>query len=170
MARAWEVEGLRAGVRFRTAAGRVILTRWRELMSHAPGVRAGADPRALKDMRISSRRLRVAMDAFADVFPAAAFRRHLRVVKEIADTLGAARDLDVAVAGLRRRAAELERVAHPGVEGLVARLEERRAGEEPVIVALLERLDAEGFGPAFERWVRKHTGVDPERLAPGPPA
>ncbi|MEQ9094087.1 MAG: CHAD domain-containing protein, partial [Miltoncostaeaceae bacterium] len=69
MAQAWEVNGLRKNARFADAAGRVILTRWFEMMSHREGTLAGEDIEHLHAMRVSSRRLRAAMDAFAAAFP-----------------------------------------------------------------------------------------------------
>ena len=64
MAKAWDVPGLRSGAGFRDAAGRVILTRWREMMSYRDGTLLGEDIEELHAMRVSSRRLRAAMDAF----------------------------------------------------------------------------------------------------------
>lgn len=170
MAQAWDVPGLTGRSRFRDAAGRVVLTRWREMMSYRDGTLRGEDVEQLHAMRVSSRRLRAAMDAFADAFPRKSFRRHLAVVKEVTDTLGAARDMDVAIAHLRA----LERTLHPddrpGVEGLIAVHRATRAGEDARIATLFARLDAESYDRRFERWVRRHTGVDVRRLDPRPPS
>jgi len=170
MARAWDVPGLRPNARFRDAAGRVVLTRWREMMSYGPGTVAGEDIEELHAMRVSSRRLRAAMDAFAAAFPAPSFRRELRVVKEITDTLGAARDLDVAVDGLTGLLNEMTPEERVGIEALIGEYRERRTDETVHIAGLLERLEQEGFGPRFERWVARATGVDIGRLDPKPPA
>ena len=64
MAKAWAVPGLDRRTRFREAAGRVILVRWRETMSYREGTERGEDIEELHAMRVSSRRLRAAMDAF----------------------------------------------------------------------------------------------------------
>ena len=169
MARAWDVPGLVPDARFRDAAGRVILTRWREMMSYHEGTLRGEDIEYLHAMRVSSRRLRAAMDAFADVFPPKSFRRHLKVVKSVTDTLGGARDLDVAVDHLSGLLPGLDDEDRPGVEGLVARYRVRRRGEDAHIQALFERLDEEDYARRFERWVCRHTGVDARRLDPRPP-
>ena len=66
-------------------------------MSYRDGTLPGEDIEELHAMRVSSRRLRAAMDAFDGAFPAKSFRPLLRQVKEITDVLGDARDLDVAV-------------------------------------------------------------------------
>ncbi len=168
MAKAWNVPGLRENSTFRDAAGRVILTRWREMMSFRDGTLSGEDIEDLHAMRVSSRRLRAAMDAFAGAFPAKPFRRRLCVVKEITDTLGAARDLDVAVAGLEGVMDELTEDERHGVQALAAEYRGQRGDEAAQISALFDRLETERFGARFERWVAKHTGVDHKRLPTGP--
>ena len=164
MAKAWNVPGLRREAKFRDAAGRVILTRWREMMSYRDGTLAGEDIEELHAMRVSSRRLRAAMDAFAGVFPERSFRARLRVVKEITDTLGAARDLDVAVDGLEALVGEIALDERPGIQALAAEYRTHRVAEATHIATLFTRLDDEGFALRFERWVARHTGVDPTAL------
>lgn len=170
MARAWDVHGLRAGAGFRDAAGRVILTRWREMMSYRDGTLLGEDIEELHAMRVSSRRLRAAMDAFDAAFPRTSFRPLLRQVKEITDVLGAARDLDVAVERLTATLATMDADERPGLEGLIARYRQDRAAEAPRIAELFARIDAERFEARLVRYVEKHTGVAMKRLDPRPPA
>jgi CHAD domain-containing protein len=169
MGRAWEVNGLSPHAGFRDAAGRIVLTRWREMMSYRDGTLAGDDIEELHSMRVSSRRLRAAMDAFADVFPSRSFRRYLREIKRITDTLGDARDLDVAIEHLASLIPDLEHDDRPGIEGLIDRYEEQRRTEDAQIRALFVRLDDEGFAEDFERWVATHTGIKVSRLRPEPP-
>jgi len=169
VARAWDVPGLTGDARFRQAAGRVILTRWREMMSYRDGTLLGEDIEELHSMRVSSRRLRAAMDAFEGAFPRKSFRPFLRQVKEITDVLGAARDLDVAIERLGRTVADMRPDERPGVEGLVARYRQERAAEDPAIAALFARLDDERFEERLDRYVAKHTGIRLSRLNPRPP-
>jgi CHAD domain-containing protein len=169
MARAWDVPGLHQNPRFADAAGRIIVTRWREMMSYGPGTIAGDDIEELHAMRVSSRRLRAAMDAFASAFPASSFRKRLRVVKEITDTLGAARDLDVAMEGLTALLDEMSPAERIGIEALIREYRDRRAEEAVHIAGLLERLERDEFGPRFEHWVGRATGVDVDRLETKPP-
>lgn len=161
--------GLAGDARFRDAAGRVILTRWAEMMSYRDGTLLGDDIEELHSMRVSSRRLRAAMDAFEGAFPRATFRPLLRQVKEITDVLGEARDLDVAIERLGGALADAPAGERPGIEGLVARYREDRAAESPRIEALFARLDEEGFEDRFARYMAKHTGIRLERLKPRPP-
>ena len=169
MARAWEVPGLTGHARFREAAGRVVLTRWREMMSYRDGTLLGEDIEELHAMRVSSRRLRAAMDAFEGAFPRKSFRPLVGQVKEITDVLGDARDLDVAIERLTGIRSEMRDDELPGVEGLVARYREDRAAEDPVLAALFARIEEEGFEERFVAYVAKHTGVRMERLDPRPP-
>lgn len=169
MAKAWTVNGLRPDAPFRDAAGRVILTRWREMLSYREATLSGDDVEALHAMRVSSRRLRAAMDAFAPAFPRKGFRRRLTVVKRITDTLGRARDLDVAVGHLEDLLPELAPDERPGVEGLIADHRAERRAENVRIEALFARVGARKQRRDFERWVRRHTGVSVKRLDPRPP-
>jgi CHAD domain-containing protein len=164
------VPGLREGAGFRDAAGRVILTRWREMMSYRDGTLLGEDIEELHAMRVSSRRLRAAMDAFEGAFPAKSFRPLLRRVKEITDVLGQARDLDVAVVRLTRTLSGLGEDERPGIEGLIARYRHDRAAESPHIAGLFSRIDEERFEKRLVAYVEKHTGIRMARLDPGPPA
>jgi CHAD domain-containing protein len=169
VARAWEVPGLQGRARFREAAGRVILTRWAEMWSYRDGTELGEDIEQLHAMRVSSRRLRAAMDAFEGAFPRKSFRGHLRQVKEITDVLGDARDLDVAIEGLTGLLPEMAPDERPGIEGLIARYRDERAREQPRIAELFARVEDERFAARLDRYVGKHTGVRLATLRPRPP-
>jgi CHAD domain-containing protein len=169
MAKAWEVPRLRGDARFRDAAGRVILTRWTEMMSYREGTLLGEDIEELHAMRVSSRRLRAAMDAFEGAFPRKSFKGYLTQVKEITDVLGDARDLDVAIERLTALLPDMRRDERPGIEGLIARYREERAAEDPEIEALFARIDETRFERRLARYVEKHTGVRLATLKPVPP-
>src|SRR5262245_22711351 len=160
---------MRGDARFRDAAGRVILTRWTEMMSYREGTLLGENIEELHAMRVSSRRLRAAMDAFEGAFPPTSFKRYLRQVKEITDVLGDARDLDVAIERLTGLLGTLRRDERAGIEGLIARYREERAAEDPVIAALFDRIDDSGFARRLARYVEKHTGVRAAKLKPVAP-
>ena len=161
--------GLAGDARFRDAAGRVILTRWTEMMSYREGTLLGEDIEELHAMRVSSRRLRAAMDAFEGAFPGKSFRGYLRQVKEITDVLGDARDLDVAIARLSGLLSGMRRDERPGIEGLIARYRHERSGEDPRIAALFERIDESRFERHLVDYVAKHTGVRLAKLKPRAP-
>jgi hypothetical protein len=121
VAKAWDVPGLAGDARFRQAAGRVILTRWREMMSSRDGTLLGEDIEELHSMRVSSRRLRAAMDAFEGAFPR---RPALRAVGDHGRARRRAR-LDVPWAALAVTGAARGRL---GDQGLIAATAARRRG------------------------------------------
>ena len=169
MAKAWDVPGLPGDARFRDAAGRVILTRWTEMMSYREGTLLGEDIEELHAMRVSSRRLRAAMDAFEGAVPAKSFKGYLRQVKEITDVLGDARDLDVAIERLNGLLGGVRRDERAGIEGLIARYRQERAAEDPHIASLFARIDESSFEGRLARYVETHTGVRLAKLKPAPP-
>ncbi|HEY1907270.1 MAG TPA: CHAD domain-containing protein, partial [Myxococcaceae bacterium] len=59
-----------------------------------PGTRLGEDPEELHDMRVATRRLRAALDLFAEVLPVRA-QTHREELGWLGSVLGAVRDLDV---------------------------------------------------------------------------
>lgn len=169
MAKAWDVPGLTPDAAFRDAAGRTILTRWTEMMSYRDGTLAGEDIEQLHAMRVASRRLRAAMDAFESAFPAKSFRPYLRRVKKVTGVLGNARDHDVAVRRLLKLLPAVAPDERPGLEGLIAKYRHGRAAEVPRIAALFAAIDDEGFERRLFSYVMKHTGVKPSTLKPSPP-
>ena len=138
----------------------MILVRWREMMSYREGTERGEDIEELHAMRVSSRRLRAAMDAFEGAFPRKEFRRYLRQVKAITETLGDARDLDVAVERLEALRDQMGPEAQPGIQGLIERYRAERRLEDSKISALFTRLDDDAFASAFEDFLEAHTGID----------
>ena len=156
MAKARKIEDIGADTRYRVAIGRLIETRFDEMMLHLNGTLSGRDPEDLHDMRVASRRLRAAMDVATDCFPAR-FKYFHKTIKELTDVLGGVRDYDV----LR--------------ETLVAYRDSRPANERPAINAMLQdcrtereagrerlfeffdRLERERFDVRFRGFIAEHT-------------
>jgi CHAD domain-containing protein len=115
------------------------------LREKEPGTRLGEDPEELHDMRVATRRLRAALDLFAEVLPIRS--RHFRgELGWLAGVLGAVRDLDVQ---LQAQAAMVE----PGQEELWVDLTALLARErEAARAALLAALDS-------VRWERLVSGM-----------
>ncbi|HVB92396.1 MAG TPA: CHAD domain-containing protein [Acidimicrobiales bacterium] len=76
------------------------------LRQKEPGTRLGEDPEDLHDMRVATRRLRAALDLFADILPVRA-RSYRDELGWVASVLGAVRDLDVQQEGLGEMATAL---------------------------------------------------------------
>ncbi len=65
------------------------------MLEHEAGTRLGEDPEELHDMRVSTRRMRMALRVFADYLDRDTLRPVLKGLRRTGDTLGAVRDLDV---------------------------------------------------------------------------
>jgi CHAD domain-containing protein len=95
VAKEWEIPNLSGDESFKSAAAKIIKTKSDEMWSYAPGTIAGEDIEELHSMRVSSRRLRAAVDVCAPCFPTRSYRRYQRVVSELTGELGGVRDSDV---------------------------------------------------------------------------
>jgi CHAD domain-containing protein len=130
------------GEPLRVAARRVVAARADDLAGIAPGAVGASDPEALHDVRVAVRRLTSALDVFADGLEQEPRRRARRMVRRDADPLGAARDLDVQIALVRRflkaaRTGEQAGMAHV-LEVLASERAEAEAGLAPAIAALAD--------------------------------
>jgi actin-like ATPase involved in cell morphogenesis len=125
---------------FHDAMKPLIAERWARLRVEIPAAIAGDDSESVHDVRVSSRRLRAAMDVAAPAFPQAWFRRLHREARIITRELGAVRDLDVLLEALRadRDAAPL--TEHPGIDRLIDHIECERRGARAEMEAYLEAL------------------------------
>jgi CHAD domain-containing protein len=65
------------------------------MLMHEPGTRAGIDPEELHDMRVATRRMRVAAQVLGDHLDADMLRPHVRGMRRTGRGLGPVRDLDV---------------------------------------------------------------------------
>ena len=66
-----------------------------KMLEHEEGTRLGEDPEELHDMRVSTRRMRMALRVFADYLDPEVLRPVLKGLRRTGRTLGAVRDLDV---------------------------------------------------------------------------
>ncbi len=138
---------------FRDAARRSLAVRGPELLVHRDGTLAGEDIEALHQMRVASRRLRAVLEVYAGCFPGRAHLTLLRLVKDTADALSEARDLDVQIDGLRAYAAAAPVEDRAGVESLIAELAARRVAADDHLPPALLRLDKERFSRQVARLV-----------------
>ena len=66
-----------------------------KMLEHEEGTRLGEDPEELHDMRVSTRRMRMALRVFADYLDPEVLRPVLKGLRRTGRVLGAVRDLDV---------------------------------------------------------------------------
>jgi CHAD domain-containing protein len=109
------------------AAAKIVSVRAAELAEHAQGVLDTGDIERVHDMRVTTRRLRAALEIFEPSFPDALYQEALTQVKRLADALGERRDRDVAIDALRAFSAQM---AAPDRRGVASLIEEYRAEQE----------------------------------------
>src|SRR3954470_706283 len=147
MAKARAIPELAMARTFREAAALAVEVRAQEVFDHADGVLDTGDIERVHDMRVATRRLRAAMEIFATCFPKEEYKRTLKDVKALADTLGERRDPDVHIAELRRIANALTREDARGIRSLEEELRaEQLAGNEALAAKLhdIEEQDLRG--------------------------
>ena len=145
MAKAREIPGLSTGLTFREAAAAAVETRADEVFEHAANVLDTDDIERVHDMRVATRRLRAAMEIFAPCFPKKEFKRTLREVKDLADTLGERRDPDVHIAELDRITAALTREDARGIRHLEEELRAQQLAGNDALAAKLRDIEETGL-------------------------
>ena len=137
-----------------TCARRIIVTYFQEMMSYKEGAKCGTDITFVHDMRVTSRRLRTALDNFASCFRKRPFKKYYKRIKAITQTMGAVRDLDVLIARFRNELSTLSKVEGADIQALIADLQrEHEEARKPMLMlfAELEETDFEDRFLAFFR-------------------
>jgi CHAD domain-containing protein len=153
MARARAIGDLRADQSYSDAAARAIEVRAAELAEQSGGVLDVADIERVHDLRVASRRLRAALEAFEPCFPAPLWRATLRDVRELADGLGERRDRDVAITALERFAAGMPVADRAGVASLVGQLRREQADANEALAPLVSEDRLAGLGDRLRELV-----------------
>jgi CHAD domain-containing protein len=144
LAKAREIPDLDPGDPYGAVANRVVKVRAAEIVDHADGVLDLTDIERLHAMRVSTRRLRAALEIFEPCFPEEDHTAALAEVKALADALGERRDRDVSIEMLVRFAEGLAAPDRRGIAGLIARIrgEQESVNDELAPMVAPERLDA----------------------------
>jgi triphosphatase len=136
-------------------AGRKVLRfHFARMLAREAGTRDGKDPEDLHAMRVATRRMRAAWRVFGDGFRPGRTKRHRAHLREIAQRLGAVRDLDVLIADAEAWRAELPRRERAGLEPLLAAW---RGYRDDARVLLIRELDSDvhaGFVESFRVFVQ----------------
>lgn len=156
MAPARPIPDLRCDESFRRSAGKVIWTRFEEMMSYRDAA-LGPDPEGIHDMRVASRRLRAAIELFRDVFPQRRLRPLLRQVKDLADALGEVRDLDVMIQRLDKDVKGRPPAQRLVLKELTTEMTSGRAAARERLELALKGLEAGDFNRRFLSFVAVET-------------
>ncbi len=144
-----EIKGISPDETLETCARQIIVNYFHEMISYKEGAKDGIDIEFVHDMRVASRRLRAAMDNFADCFPKKPFKKHYKKIKAITRTMGAVRDLDVLIVRFQNELTNLTAVERADLRGLIEHLQrERKEAREPMLM-LFEELKETGFETEF---------------------
>jgi CHAD domain-containing protein len=157
LAKAQRIQGLDSETVYLVAIGRIIETRFDEMMRFKSGTILGRDPEQLHDMRVGSRRLRAAMDVATECFPAKRYRYYHQTIKQLTDVLGAVRDCDVlreTLVAYRETRPASER---PAVNRMLRNLRHERDAARLQMLAFFDRLDEERFDVRFRGFLAEHS-------------
>jgi CHAD domain-containing protein len=157
MARAKDIPGLACSDSFREAAGKILWTRFDEMMSFESRAVTGTDADAVHDMRVASRRLRAALEIFQDVFAPKQYQALRRDVKRVADALGGVRDLDVLEERLREDRKNRPRSQQLVLTSMLEEMEAQRRLAIATLVDTLKSLESSSFGRRFLGTVARET-------------
>ena len=149
MATKAEITGISPDKTLEACARRIIVNYFHEMMSYKEGAKDGTDIEFVHDMRVTSRRLRAAMDNFADCFPKKLFKKHYKKIKAITQTMGAVRDLDVLIARFEKELSILSKVEQADIRGLIDHLQQKRREARKPMLMLFKELEETGFETEF---------------------
>ena len=148
------------------AAVTVMRLHYAKMLAHEDGTRAGDDSEELHDMRVATRRLRMALRLFADYLDADTMRPVLKGLRRTGRTLGAVRDLDVFHEKTQRYIASLPRARRGELDPLLAAWQIEYDARRSALVTYLDgrryRRFVEGLGALL-------TGPPEALAAPGAP-
>jgi CHAD domain-containing protein len=169
MAKEVEIAGLRPDESFADAGRTIIRARFRDMWTHRDGTLSG-DEEALHDMRVGSRRLRAALDVFADVFHGAEYRRLHRITARLTDELGGVRDHDVMLLNLQKYRKRVARDERPGIAVVMETLSTEREIARRRLRRFFEYLQRHEYAEHMERLFAEDepsAAIGDGRSAPG---
>lgn len=137
------------GTPFRDVAARVLIARLDALMEHEAGTRAGTNAEELHDMRVASRRLRAALEAFGVCYRGKQFKAIARQTRELTAALGGVRDSDVLLARMAAYAGTVPPDERQAIDRFMRRTEEERDAHRTAMLRALDDLAESGYAKRF---------------------
>ncbi len=138
---------------FAEAAARIVAVRAAELMEHAEGVLDTGDIERVHDMRVTTRRLRAALEIFEPCFQPEQYGEALREVKRLADALGERRDRDVAIVALDEFNEQMPAPDRRGVASLIQTFREEQSEANDGLAPLVEQQSLAALSASIDRLV-----------------
>ena len=143
------IRGISPDETLEVCARQIIANYFQQMMSYKEGAKVGSDIEFVHQMRVTSRRLRAAMDNFVDCFPKKAFNKHYKKVKSITRTLGAVRDLDVLIARFEKELENLPETEQEDIGRLIEHLQQEHEDARKLMLTLFAKLEETGFERKF---------------------
>ena len=144
-----KIRGISPDETLEVCARQIIVDYFHLMMSYKEGAKAGSDIEFVHEMRVTSRRLRAAMDNFAACFPEKPFKKQYKKVKSITQTLGAVRDLDVLIARFEKELSTLPEAEQADIRRLIAHLQQEHKDAQKPMLTLFAKLEETGFETEF---------------------
>jgi hypothetical protein len=113
----------------------------------------GTEP--VHKMRVASRRLRAALDAYECCCKRKTFKNIYRRTKDLANLLGSVRDTDVMIQGLHTQLEKIPEQEWAGVQWLIQRLEAHDQRQQQALDSALEQLDEKAVKKQIKSCLRK---------------
>jgi CHAD domain-containing protein len=149
MATGSEIKDIGPDEALEVCARQIIVSYFHEMLSYKEGAKEGTDIEFVHDMRVTSRRLRAAMDNFADCFPKRPFKKHYKKVKAITRTLGSVRDLDVLILRFENELVNLTEGEWSDIREVIEYLQRKRKDAREPMLMLFEELEETDFETEF---------------------
>lgn len=143
---------------FAQSARALLVERLHTLLAWPDEVLKHEDIEAVHKMRVASRRLRAALDAYQSCCEPRLFKKMYRKIKKVADALGNARDTDVMLHHLYEQMETLNEEEQKGVRWLIERLQTYRQQKQQELDVVLRRLDGKKLEEQLKACVREGTG------------
>lgn len=143
---------------FAHSAHKVLLERLHSMLAWTEEVNKHEDIEAVHKMRVASRRLRAALDAYQSCCDPKIFAKVYRQIKLAANLLGEARDADVMLQYLYEQLASLNEDEQAGIRWLMARLQGHRQQQQRHLDDFLHNFDGEKLEQQLKASVRERTG------------
>ena len=118
------------------------------IFQHESGALTG-EVKAIHDMRVGIRRLRVALSNFATCLPKEDRRRLRMILEHLARALGGARDLDVMIDALRSEQANKPDDDRAAIGAFIGRLRLRRRRRHRQLISYLQSEEFANFKREF---------------------
>jgi triphosphatase len=137
-------------------AERVFAELYATIIAQEPGVRQG-EVEAIHDMRVATRRLRVALSNFGACWTKAQRQQIKLWLQSLADALGEVRDLDVLMEALKPRQTTLAASERPLLANLIERLRKQRKRRFQILLLFLDGELYTNFKKEFPRLLPAQT-------------